>query len=154
MGNSERKRDAGEAVAKQELKSAHEEVAKFYAEAEGLASAGNVQASKEKVAEAEELKTKTAEWGERISSVPEVCSICGSSKENDSGAEKTSQFSHDSGKIHQGYVLMRKWHSELQAAQDRGELKFVQEDGDGVERSDDKKGRSKDRSRSRRGRDR
>lgn len=152
LKNAARKRDAGEAVAMQEQKTANDEVGKLYAEAEELASVGDVQGSKNKVQEAEDLKAKTAEYAERISSVPDVCPICGSSKENDAGAEKSTHFSHDTGKIHQGYVLIRKWAADLQALQDAGELKFVQE-GEGVERNDDgerRRERSRDRSRSRR----
>lgn len=146
--NEERKQKAGDVSASADIKKVNDDISKLYAEAENYASDGQVQWSKDKVAEAEALKAKAVEWEGKLT-VPDVCGICGGPKENDAGAEKTSRFSHDAGKIHQGYSLIRKHYAELKAEEDNGELKFVVEGTEeGGEK--DRKG-SKDRSRSRDG---
>ena len=61
---------------------------------------------------ADQYKKKKEDWKEKQKGMAlEVCEICGLTKENDSGADqgKAHQvFSHAQGKVHQGFLLIRK----------------------------------------------
>jgi len=114
----------GNEVARQEIDKLNDMAGKLYAEAENLASAGKVELSKAKVLLAEQLQKKKADWEAKARDAPaaEVCEVCGLTKENDAGAEKGNKFTHTEGKVHQGFLLIRKWYAELREKQKRGEL--------------------------------
>merc|ERR1712039_687056 len=76
------------------------------------AASGQVVESKQKLRESEELTQQAKEWVNKAKILPEVCDICGLTKENNH-AVGTNKFQHEMGKIHQGFVLMRKWHADL-----------------------------------------
>lgn len=133
--NEERTADVAGGVAREEIKKLNEAASKRLADAEEMASAGDVKGSKAKMQEADELSKKVADWETKAGVAVEVCSICGSSKESDIAAEKASKvlhemgrvhetvwerpaklgFAHEMGKIHQGYVKIRDSLAELKS---------------------------------------
>jgi len=113
-------------------------------EAEDLASLGNVDDSRHKVACAKEYERKAKDWDAKAMGMPEVCEICGSTKENDTGIKATG-FAHSGGKVHQGFVMIRKWHKDLKEKEDKGELPVK---GDPSADAKDDRDRRRERSRS------
>jgi hypothetical protein len=106
--------EGGNEVAKAEIAKVHETASQLISEAEDLASGGNVAASKVKLELSDQYKKKAEEWKEKYkSAVPEVCEVCGLTKENDAGADKGKVFSHSMGKVHQGFLLIRKWYADI-----------------------------------------
>lgn len=115
---SQKAMDAGgNDVARAEISKLNEEIGKLLAEAEDYASEGNVMFSREKVEQAECLKRKAEDWEGKARALPEVCEVCGVTKENDQGG--INKFSHSMGKVHLGYTLIRKWLSDLKAKEEK-----------------------------------
>lgn len=111
--------EGGNEVAKGEIAKLNETASKLIAEAEDLASAGDVAGSRVKLDLSEQYKKKAEDWKEKYkNTVPEVCEICGLTKENDAGADKGKVFSHSMGKVHQGFLLIRKWYAEIKSLVD------------------------------------
>merc|ERR1712039_780687 len=121
MGNEETAKKAlgagGNAAAQEEIQKLRDMSAKLMAEAEDLASAGKVAESKERMALADDYAMKADNYTQKALDIPEVCDICGLTKENNSGktgsGDKANKFQHEMGKVHQGFVLIRSKYEEL-----------------------------------------
>jgi len=103
-----------------------EKASKLLAEAEELASNGDIEGSKKKVTDAQEYEKKGKDWEEKTFAMPQICDICGGIKES----EKRSAFKHEEGKVHKGILMMMDMHKEMKKREARGELKV---DGDIVD---------------------
>lgn len=107
--------EGGNEVARTEIGKLNEMASKLLEEAENLAEEGQMDASKAKVELANQLKEKATDWEAKAKTIPEVCEVCGLTKENNSGGEKANKFAHSAGKVHQGFLLIRKWHADTRA---------------------------------------
>lgn len=123
-------------------------------EAERLAEAGEITASRAKLAEAEEVrnavkaKAKGLSTGELDRPVPtgdDVCDICGLRTE---AGDEARRQSHLMGKIHMGYALVRKKLSDLRQKEREQEKKAAAEGSDGADSKGEKE-RKRDRDRTR-----
>jgi len=121
---------------------------KLLAEAEMLAEKGDFDGSKRKIAESKiaEEKAKEAEENSGPPDVSErICSLCGERRDT----EKKSAFSHESGRVHQGVLLIIKKHRELREREEKGKLKvdrdFINKETDRIERDAKDKRRAKER---------
>lgn len=112
-------------IAKAEIKKLNDQAAALFMEAENLAEAGNFDESKVKLELAEEVKKRASDWEEKARTVrtEDVCEVCGSRME--SGDPSKAKFRHEDGKIHAGYVKIRRWLMEI-----RQKLREREERGD------------------------
>merc|ERR1712187_616313 len=102
--------------------------------------------------EADQFKAKAEDYVAKAGEVPEECEICGLTKENNSGGDKANKFQHEMGKVHQGFVLLRKWHADLKKKiAERGDAPGADTPGDSAQEkrrdTDDDRGRDRGRDR-------
>merc|ERR1719356_2312444 len=108
------KADGGNEVFKKEIQKLQDLASQCVSDAEDLAAKGQMAKSKEQLEWSDHYKQKIEDWKEKESnSVPIVCEVCGLTKENSAGAEKGKIYSHEMGKVHQGYALIRQWYGDL-----------------------------------------
>lgn len=140
-----------------------EDMGKMMAAAESEAEKGNVAGSKFKVMLADEIKAKVQELEEKYIVTytvthrgEEVCEICGTRYEALTATNHARHAAHFQGKVHLGYVKIRKWVKELRSkhreADSRSERKVRDRSarGEKVEKSDrGDRGGDRDRDRER-----
>mmetsp|Transcript_81763 Transcript_81763/g.243841 ORF Transcript_81763/g.243841 Transcript_81763/m.243841 type:complete len:357 (+) Transcript_81763:142-1212(+) len=136
-------------IARAEIRKLNEQAAALFAEAENLAEAGSFDESKVKLELAEEVKRRASDWEEKARTVrtEDVCEVCGSRME--SGDPSKAKFRHEDGKIHGGYVKIRRWLVDVR--QRLREREEAEEGGRGDREPRDRDARDRERRRSRSG---
>jgi len=149
-----RKKDSGSDFVRTEAKKYNELASKLLSEAEDLASSGDLEGSKQNVQSAQDYERKAKDFEGRANAFAEVCEICGATKETDTGA-KLIGFAHAGGKVHQGFILIRKWHADLKKMDAKGDfdqaksdpLPDIRDEGARISRAEDKPKSRNDRDR-------
>lgn len=100
-------------IAQAEIKKLTEQATDLIAEAETAAEEGNIPESKRMLELAEECKAKADSYEDKAKAArtEDVCNLCGSRLE--SGDPNKAKFRHEDGKIHFGYVKIRKWLADI-----------------------------------------
>jgi len=148
-------------TAKAEIKKLKDQAAALFLEAETFAEDGKFDESKVKLDLAEGIKKRAGDWEEkaRAARTEDVCEVCGSRME--SGDPSKAKFRHEDGKIHAGFVKIRRWLTEIRKRvrerEERGETDNTTRRGSDRDRDRNRersRSRDRDRNRDRRGRDR
>jgi len=96
-----------------------DKASKSMAEAEELASKGDIEASKLMLNASQEYEKKAKEYEGQGVSGSQICDICGGIKET----ENFSAFKHEEGKVHKGILAITTMHKDLKKKEAKGELK-------------------------------
>lgn len=122
--------------AKAEIARLTAKAAELMAEAENLAEEGKISESKWKMGLSEEVRSKATKYEDKAKTLQseEICEICGTRMEQGDAAK--SRYQHDQGKIHQGYVQIRKWLADLKQRQREREEKRTKEGSDKKDKKD------------------
>lgn len=99
-------------VARRQIELIREDAARLLNEAEELAEAGDIEGSKAKQMIYEQTKERADEYEARSKEPPkeEICEVCGLRPEDGDGVRA---FAHNQGRIHVGFVKIRKWIQQL-----------------------------------------